>query len=109
MYLHQWKLQRGLANPFGNSLSQGMSIKLDTENFLLWKALIVSFVKGQRFDGYLFGTKPCPTQFLPSEDVNPQYEDWISKDNMFQCWLINSITQPVAISIAGSITFSHSA
>ncbi|KAK9128153.1 hypothetical protein Syun_016950 [Stephania yunnanensis] len=33
-------------NPFGNSLSQGMTIKLDQENFLLIKFIILAFVKG---------------------------------------------------------------
>ncbi|KAK9096370.1 hypothetical protein Sjap_021867 [Stephania japonica] len=32
--------------PFGNVFTQGMSIKLDENNFLLWKSIVISFVKG---------------------------------------------------------------
>ena len=72
-------------NTFGNGLAQVCSVKLDRSNYLLWQSIILPVIQGNKLDGFIFGTKPCPTQFL-SEDaekrINPAYEEWISSDQL---------------------------
>ncbi|KAK9159788.1 hypothetical protein Syun_006129 [Stephania yunnanensis] len=92
-------------NPFGNSLSQGITIKLDHDNFLLWRSIVTSFIKGIKFEEYLLGTKARPQQFLDaSGTINPDYEDWVSKDQMLISWLLNSLTLDIAQSVHGHVT-----
>lgn len=51
---------------FGMSLTQTHSIKLDRDNYLLWKNMILPIIRGHNLEGYLLGTKVCPSEFIPS-------------------------------------------
>ncbi|KAK9157207.1 hypothetical protein Scep_003781 [Stephania cephalantha] len=93
---------------FWNSLSQSVTIKLDGSNFLLWKSIILPVIRGYKLDGYLLGTLPCPSPILESGSSNPAYKDWISMDQLLRAWLLNSLTESVAIQIIRHST-SHSA
>ena len=42
-----------------------ITIKLTRDNYLLWKAQIVPYLKGQHLFGFINGTQPPPPQFLP--------------------------------------------
>ena len=44
-----------------------ITIKLTCENYLLWKAQIVPYLKGQHLHGYLDGSTPAPPQSLTIE------------------------------------------
>ncbi|KAF4383044.1 hypothetical protein F8388_009075 [Cannabis sativa] len=55
----------GFSNvPFGNTLTQPFSIKLDRNNYTLWRNLVSTIIRGHRLEGYVNGTKPCPTEFV---------------------------------------------
>ncbi|KAF4393567.1 hypothetical protein F8388_023371 [Cannabis sativa] len=55
----------GFSNvPFGNTLTQPFSIKLDRNNYTLWRNLVSTIIMGHRLEGYVNGTKPCPTEFV---------------------------------------------
>ncbi|KAK9103392.1 hypothetical protein Sjap_020646 [Stephania japonica] len=43
-------------SPFGHAMSHHMSVKLDSDNYLLWRSLILLVIRGNQFDGILFGT-----------------------------------------------------
>ncbi|KAK9090691.1 hypothetical protein Sjap_023868 [Stephania japonica] len=80
-----------------------VSIKLDSSNYLLWKLIIVPILKGTRLDGYAFGTKSCPPQFLnESDEANPAFEDWTLKDQMLIAMLINSLSNEISSQMYGS-------
>ncbi|KAF4370977.1 hypothetical protein F8388_002870 [Cannabis sativa] len=49
---------------FGNTLTQPFSIKLDRNNYTLWRNLVSTIIRGHRLEGYVNGTKPCPTEFV---------------------------------------------
>ncbi|KAK9114476.1 hypothetical protein Syun_021273 [Stephania yunnanensis] len=87
--------------PFGSSFNQICSVKLDGSNHIIWRSAIIPLIRGRKFDGYLFGTKQCPPKFLDkSEEVNPKYDEWYSKDQIFLGWLYGSL----ANNIAGQVT-----
>ncbi|KAK9135421.1 hypothetical protein Syun_014751 [Stephania yunnanensis] len=50
---------------FGNSLTQSLSIKLELDNYLLWKSLVLHLFRGNGLDGIVLGTIPCPTLLDP--------------------------------------------
>ncbi|KAL2484999.1 O-fucosyltransferase family protein [Abeliophyllum distichum] len=54
-------------SPFGMNLTQSPSVKLDKDNFLLWKNIIMPMVKGHNLESYLLGTKECPAQFISTQ------------------------------------------
>ncbi|KAL2493066.1 Uncharacterized protein Adt_28694 [Abeliophyllum distichum] len=57
-------------SPFGMNLTQSSFVKLDRDNFLLWKNVIMPVVRGHGLEGYLLGTKVCPPQVLNSQLTN---------------------------------------
>ncbi|KAL2518634.1 Uncharacterized protein Adt_14881 [Abeliophyllum distichum] len=75
-------------SPFGMNLTQAASVKLDRDNFLLWKNVVMPVVRGHGLERYLLGTKECPPQFIniqvtagAGETVdmvsNPERSRWI--------------------------------
>ncbi|KAK9137229.1 hypothetical protein Sjap_007823 [Stephania japonica] len=88
--------------PFGNSLSQIVSIKLDESNFLLWKSIVVPVIEGIRFDKFIFGDKLVPPKFLDgSDEWTPEYEDWYSKDRILVAWLMSSLNGSIGSQVSG--------
>jgi len=83
-----------------SDLPQTVSVKLDRDNYPLWKSLVLPLIRGCKLDGYMLGTKECPEQFVTSTDktknINPNYEDWQAHDQALLGWLINSMTIDIA-------------
>lgn len=52
---------------YGMNITQSPSVKLDRNNFLLWKNTIMPMIKGHNLEGYLLGTKECPPEFLATQ------------------------------------------
>ena len=59
-------------------------IKLDRSNYMIWKSKILSSVQANDLEGFLDGSKICPSQFLNDEPrsssvdlrENPAYVTW---------------------------------
>ncbi|KAK9130042.1 hypothetical protein Sjap_010529 [Stephania japonica] len=86
--------------PFGHSLSQSMSVKLNENNYLLWKTLLMPAIKGYNLDGILLGEVPCPHKFDPQTGVfNPSYQDWNSKDQLLLHIILNSLSPNITSQI----------
>ncbi|KAI4297258.1 hypothetical protein L6164_037153 [Bauhinia variegata] len=82
-----------------NIFSALFSVKLDRGNYLLWKSMVLSLLRGHRLDGYILGTKPCPEPFITNErghQPNPAYEEWVTTDQLLLGWLFNSMTSDIA-------------
>ena len=79
-----------------------ITIKLTRENYLLWKAQIVPYLKGQHLYGYLDGSTPAPPQSFTIEvdgDVqvlqNPDFGHWYLQDQMILSAIISSISERI--------------
>ena len=46
-----------------------VTVKLNRDNFLLWKAQIIPYMRGQRVFGFLDGTITPPPQVIPNLDT----------------------------------------
>ena len=46
-----------------------VTVKLNCDNFLLWKAQIIPYMRGQRVFGFLDGTITPPPQVIPNPDT----------------------------------------
>ncbi|KAK0607470.1 hypothetical protein LWI29_015583 [Acer saccharum] len=104
--------------PFGNSMGKSFAIKLDRNNYTLWKTMVTTVIKGHRLDGYLFGTCPCPPEFILTEitaqgatgfglRLNPNYEQWVVNDHHLMGWLYGSMTESVATQVMGCSTSAN--
>ncbi|KAM6545892.1 hypothetical protein CsatB_026628 [Cannabis sativa] len=95
-----------------STLNQPFSLKLDMNNYSLWKTMVSTIVRGHRLDGFLNGTNICPSEFVStgsteegSETVttlNPEFENWIVNDQLLMGWLYSSMTETIATEVMGS-------
>ena len=79
-----------------------ITIKLTGDNYLLWKAQIVPYLKGQHLFGYLDGSTPAPSQSLTVEtdgDIqviqNPNFSHWYFQDQMILSAIISSLLERI--------------
>ena len=68
-------------------------IKLDRANYTIWKWQVLSSIRGNSLEGYIDGSRICPSQFLSLEarsegfsssniegQENPEYAAWKRQD-----------------------------
>jgi hypothetical protein len=78
-----------------------ITIKLTRDNYLLWKAQIVPYLKGQHLFGYIDGSISPPPQFLipttdlPQPETNPSFLTWQSQDQLILSAFISSLSEHI--------------
>jgi hypothetical protein len=95
------------STPFGTpiniaaTLSAAISIKLDQENYLLWKAQALPALYGNDLFGYVDGSTPAPPKRVPAATGsssmidNPEYATWRKDDQQVLSGLLSSLTPSV--------------
>ncbi|KAG5247753.1 Retrovirus-related polyprotein from transposon [Salix suchowensis] len=90
------------------------TVKLNHDNFLLWKAQLVSYFKGQDLFGYIDGSIPKPPKIISvpdpettatSERLNTMYSHWIHQDNLILSTLMTSLSEPILAQVVNYTTF----
>jgi hypothetical protein len=80
------------------------TVKLNYDNFLLWKAQLVPYFRGQDLFGYIDGSIPKPPKIISlthpetsvvSECLNPAYSQWVCQDNLILSTLMTSLSEPI--------------
>ena len=61
-------------------LSQLITMRLEDDNFLMWKYQIENVVRGYGLEGFLFGTEQVPPKMVTDETgilvPNPKFRDY---------------------------------
>ncbi|RVW58393.1 hypothetical protein CK203_113255 [Vitis vinifera] len=68
------------------SLNHALPIKLDHNNYILWKTQMENVVYANGFEEYIEGTKSCPPKELPTGDLNldfTSHEAWMALHKIF--------------------------
>ncbi|KAB1211559.1 hypothetical protein CJ030_MR6G013301 [Morella rubra] len=93
-----------------SSLPHLVTVKLSHENYLLWQAQMIPYLKGQRLYGFVDGSL-SPTEFLSTTtptstttSLNPAYTQWVQQDQMILSALISSLTEPLISQVDGYST-----
>uniref|UniRef100_A0A803P5F5 Retrotransposon Copia-like N-terminal domain-containing protein n=1 Tax=Cannabis sativa TaxID=3483 RepID=A0A803P5F5_CANSA len=92
-------------NPFSNSLTSSLTIKLDRINYLSWKSQVVTTVIGHDLDQILF-SDVIPTPTLINGAPNPEYLHWKRKDQLLLSWIRSSMSELILASVATFTTSS---
>lgn len=82
-----------------NSFNLVAPIKLDKNNYLLWRSTVLSVIKGNHLEGFINGKNPCPPKTITASngsEPNPKYEEWMITDQLLLRWLYSSINLEVA-------------
>jgi gag-polypeptide of LTR copia-type len=81
------------------AFSYQLPIKLNIDNHLSWKFLILSHARGRNLLGFLDGSRPSPSPTITLPDgssaPNPDYLTWTRQDQLLLAWLLNTISEAV--------------
>ncbi|KAI9198964.1 hypothetical protein LWI28_025163 [Acer negundo] len=100
-------------SPSPESTTKKEQAKLNHENYLLWKNLVLPVIRGNRLEGFITRTQKCPPKYVPatvsgevSDEVQeyPKHEEWVIHDQILLGWLYNSIEPNVVSEVMCSET-----
>ncbi len=88
-----------------NNMSNLMSTKLDSSNFMIWKLQITAVLDAYSMLDHLDGSIPKPNQFLTTETgiqaVNPEFLVWSKKDKALLTLLYSTCSSAVLAMVVG--------
>ena len=92
------------SNQISGSYSFATLVKLDQNNFIVWRTQILTSIKGNGLESFVNGDRICPEQFLSSantitsgstkaeeREINPEYTAWTKTDQLILSWIMLSI------------------
>jgi hypothetical protein len=91
-------------------LHHAVNIKLNKNNFLLWRAQLLPYLRSSRLIGYLDGTLVAPApQIAASTETgelvpNPTYEQWYNTDQQLLSGLLSSMSEEVLRDVIDATT-----
>ncbi|KAK1611820.1 hypothetical protein QYE76_035493 [Lolium multiflorum] len=93
---------------FGNLLT----VKLGSDNYLLWRSAILPLLRSHFLMGYVDGTYPCPPERVlvqfegrPAAIPNPEHQAWVMQDQA----LLSGINSSLTPAVGGLVMFAATA
>lgn len=89
---------------FFNTLINLVSIKLNANNFLLWKNYLETVLKSQKLLGYIDGSIPKPPEAKKDGKVvkTSEFESWETMDNLVLSLIYTSLFEEIMSRIIGA-------
>ncbi|KAI9198027.1 hypothetical protein LWI28_008821 [Acer negundo] len=84
-----------------------LTVKLDHNNFLLWKQQVQAAIKGIQLSAYIDPSISPPSSKNLDGTMNESYLDWEQQDQILLCWLLSSISQGILPELVGCSTASE--
>jgi transposase InsO family protein len=90
-----------------SNMSNLMSVKLDSTNFIVWKHQLSSILKAYSMIDYVDGTVPSPTRFLTNANgaltttVNPEFQLWNTRDQGLLALINSTLSHSVLSMVVG--------
>lgn len=78
-------------------------IKLAQNNFILWKLQVLSNIRANELEGFIYDSHVCPSKAFmhlgPNRTTittpNPEYQIWKKQDHILLSWLLSSLSERV--------------
>lgn len=88
-----------------NSFKNVLSVKLDNENYLLWKQQVMAAICGHNLLHYLEASSR-PPKYLTTQDeisgsINVDFNEWEQQDQLLVSWLLPSMTEGILTRMIG--------
>nr|CDH30699.1 putative Ty1-copia-like retrotransposon [Cercis chinensis] len=91
------------------TFGQTLTIKLDRNNFLIWRNQLLNIVVANGYEDILEGTRSCPYQWIAVTDtastthgsviLNPEYVLWQRQNRLVMSWIYSSLTEQMMTQI----------
>ena len=103
------------SSPFTTTLNTSLLVKLDRDNYMLWRSQVLLVVGGHKIIGYLFDTNTYPPVLLDIQDtygnliqnLNPTYEQWNRKDQLLLSWLLSYLPTTILSQVIRCTTLNE--
>ncbi|RVW71084.1 Retrovirus-related Pol polyprotein from transposon RE1 [Vitis vinifera] len=82
-------------------LNHALPIKLDRNNYILWRTQMENVIFANGFEDHIEGLKICPPQKTSSGETNPDFVMWRRFDRMILSWIYSSLTPEIMGQIVG--------
>uniref|UniRef100_A0A803QH79 Retrotransposon Copia-like N-terminal domain-containing protein n=1 Tax=Cannabis sativa TaxID=3483 RepID=A0A803QH79_CANSA len=69
-----------------------LNLRLDRNNYTIWRSLALAVVRAYDLDGHVLGARPTPPETLAGNTPNPEYQQWMRFDQFLMHWLMNSVS-----------------
>ncbi|KAL5733908.1 hypothetical protein ACOSP7_031769 [Xanthoceras sorbifolium] len=98
---------------FNSQLNFNLPIKLDRENYPLWKAQVLPAIRAYNLEEYIFESKIAPAKYVDVTsttlvEVNQRLSDdflaWKKNDQLLVCWLISTLSKSVVGEVTQCVT-----
>ena len=93
------------------TITLAVTLKLKEGNYLLWKLQFEQFLSSQLLLGYVTGASPHPVPTVTvqngdevTEASNPEFNEWIQKDQLILAWLYGTLAEDALKSVYGRHT-----
>ena len=90
------------AAPSVVTIASAITIKLTSENYLIWRAQVGPLLRSHLLMGYVDGSFRCPQPIVlvshgsgTQEQPNPAYQHWIQQDQAILSAFVSSMTEGV--------------
>lgn len=84
-----------------------VSVKLGSNNYLLWRSQFLPVLHANGLTGFIDGTNKCPSEFLVdlegvvTQERNPKYLEWVQQDQNVLRWINATLTESVLAHVVG--------
>jgi hypothetical protein len=92
-------------------LHHAVTICLTKNNYLLWRAQLLPYLRGTKLIGYIDGTRPAPPEKVATSTVsgaeqivNPEYSRWYDQDQQLLSGLLSSISEDMLHDVISATT-----
>lgn len=102
-----------IKSSFSTNVAQSSSIKLDRNNYIIWKSQLLPVLRGHDLEGYVDGTHKCPSRIISNSSseenssqatVKPTYSVQIKWDQLLLSWILSTLTKGVLAQVVGCVS-----
>lgn len=91
-----------------SNIANLIPIKLDSNNFLLWKSLFRPILRSHHLEHFIDGSKPIPPRETVGTDgktlPNPAFTEWFDRDQTLLSWINATLSDSALPYIVGKDT-----
>ncbi|KAL5763417.1 hypothetical protein ACOSP7_019681 [Xanthoceras sorbifolium] len=86
------------------TLNFHISIKLDSSNYIYWKAQVLPAIRALELDDFITGLRACPPKFIENISsttgaklltINAAYLSWRKADQLLLSWLLSTLSPAI--------------
>ncbi|KAK1631350.1 hypothetical protein QYE76_005665 [Lolium multiflorum] len=95
----------------GTNFGHNITEKLTKSNHVLWKARVMSAIRGAQMESFLDTEQALPAKEIEvthgdktKKEANPAYGMWLAKDQQLLCFLLTTLSREISTQVVNNTT-----